>query len=53
LKEKKKTNKQIKDTVPSGSGFLIMKEILGSPPVFVFLGHHADIDSSSTIHIDG
>ena len=30
-----------------------MKEILGSPPVFVFLGHHADIDSSSTIHIDG
>jgi hypothetical protein len=29
------------------------KEILGMPPVLVFCGHHADIDSSSTIHVDG
>jgi len=49
---KRKKYKLAGNTAPGGSGFLIIEETSVRPPVLVFLGQHADIDLSSTIHID-
>jgi hypothetical protein len=40
------------NSVPKGSGFLRMNDILGKPLILVFLGHQADIDSSKSLITD-
>jgi hypothetical protein len=40
------------NSVPKGSGFLMMKEMLGRPPVLSLRGRQADIDSSRSFITD-
>jgi hypothetical protein len=46
--KKKQQSADAKLSLPRGSGFLLMKKMLGRPPLLDVQGTHADIDSSAT-----